>query len=115
MANPAATSVMTTIHTIRLRGFWEVTPQPEGRTRHTRRFGKPRTLDANESLWLVSSTTHAVAVTLNGHPIGNASAYQPLAIDLTVNLQPRNEIAIDTQTDGELTDITLEIRQHAGT
>ena len=84
---------MLPIHTIRLRGFWDVTPLPNGRTQHRRRFGKPRTLDANESLWLVCPhELSAAMVLLNGEPVGTSSQLEPLAVDLTARLQPRNEV-----------------------
>ena len=103
---------MSTIHTIRLRGFWDVTPLPSGFTQHRRRFGKPRTLDANESLWLVCPhVLEAATVTLNGEPVSTSSQLEPLAVDLTANLQPRNEVIIEMAGDGELSDVVLEIRR----
>ena len=103
---------MSTIHTIRLRGFWDVTPLPNGRTQHRRRFGKPRTLDATESLWLVCPhPLDSATVFLNGEPVGTSTQLEPLAVDLTAKLQPRNEVAIEFNGDSELNDVVLEIRQ----
>ena len=104
--------MMSTTHTIRLRGFWDVTPLPDGRTQHRRRFGKPRTLDATESLWLVCPhKLGAVSVLLNGEPVGASSQLEPLAVNLTASLQPRNEVVIEVTGEGELSDVVLEIRQ----
>ncbi len=103
---------MLTLHTIRLRGFWDVATLPSGRTQHRRRFGKPRTLDANESLWLVCpQVLSAAMVLLNGEPVGTSSQLEPLAVDLTAHLQPRNEVVIEVTGEGELQDVVLEIRQ----
>jgi redox-sensitive bicupin YhaK (pirin superfamily) len=41
-----------TPHRIRLRGFWTVTPLPDGRVRHARRFGRPTRIDAGDGIWL---------------------------------------------------------------
>jgi hypothetical protein len=90
-------------HRIRLRGFWEATPRADGRTRHVRRFGKPRTLDPGESAWLVGDTGPA-AVFLNGEPVGQSVG--PFAFEVTSRLQTRNELAIE----GELGEVALEIR-----
>jgi hypothetical protein len=76
------------VHTIRLGEPWERTPLPDGHVRHRRCFGRPRTLDANERLWLVCD--RAMTVTVNGTEFGRAERF-----DITGVLQPRNEVAID--------------------
>ena len=103
---------MSTIHTIRLHGFWDVTPLPNGRTQHRRRFGKPRTLDTNESLCLVCPhMLESATVILNGESVSTSSQLEPLAVNLTANLQPRNEVILEMAGDGELSDVVLEIRR----
>ena len=91
-------------HRIRLRGFWEATPLADGRTRHVRRFGKPRTLDPGETAWVVGDAGPAT-VFLNGEEIGYADV-GPFAFEVTSRLQTRNELAIE----GELGEVALEIR-----
>jgi hypothetical protein len=91
-------------HRIRLRVFWEATPLADGRTRHVRRFGKPRTLDPGETAWVAGDTGPAV-VFLNGEEIGRADA-GPFAFEVTARLQERNELAIE----GALGEVALEIR-----
>ena len=81
------------VHRIRLRGFWEATPLADGRTRHVRRFGKPRTLDPGETAWVVGDAGPA-AVFLNGEEVGRVEA-GPFAFEVTERLQPRNELAIE--------------------
>lgn len=95
---------MMAAHRIRLRGFWEATPLADGRTRHVRRFGKPRTLDPGETAWVVGDTGPAT-VFLNGEEIGRVEA-GPFAFEVTARLQTRNELAID----GALGEVALEIR-----
>lgn len=94
---------MTVVHRIRLRGFWEVTPLPDGRVRHVRRFGRPRTLDTDESLWVVCD---AATVTVNGHSVEPRDG----AFNVTELLQPRNDLAIETDKEREL-EVVLEIRK----
>ena len=93
---------MTVVHQIRLRGFWDVTPLPDGRERHVRRFGRPRMLDPDETLWVVCD---AAAVSVNGHAVEPRDG----AFNVTELLQPRNELAIET--DREL-EVVLEIRKN---
>jgi uncharacterized protein (DUF2249 family) len=94
------------VHRIRLRGFWEATPLADGRTRHVRRFGKPRTLDPGETAWVVGDANPGpVVVFLNGEEIGRAEA-GPFAFEVTARLQARNELAIE----GALGEVALEVR-----
>ncbi len=104
---------MTPAHRIRLRGSWEVTPLEGGRTRHLRRFGRPRTIDPGETVWLVGeSVPGAVVVLLNGGRIGEAQAGQPFAFDATSRLNPRNELVIEVSApaDAPLGEVAVEIR-----
>jgi hypothetical protein len=96
-------------HRIRLRGFWETTPLDGGRTRHVRRFGRPRTLDAGETAWVACDAVPGPAVVyLNGELIGLAET-GPFAFEVTLRLGQRNELAVET-TDGPLGEVALEIR-----
>jgi hypothetical protein len=100
---------MSSLHRIRLRGPWEATPLGGGRTRHLRRFGRPRTLDPGETAWVVcEAVTGPAEVSVNGGPVGRAEA-GPFAFDVTSRLDPRNELVIET-TDGPLGEVALEIR-----
>jgi hypothetical protein len=98
-------------HRIRLRGAWEAAPLGGGRVRHARRFGRPRTQDARETVWLVcESVPGAAVVSLNGARIGEAAAGQGFALDVTGRLDARNEIMIDVLSDAALGEVVIEIR-----
>jgi hypothetical protein len=85
-----------------------VTPLGDGRTRHARRFGQPRTLDPGESVWVIGTTTPGpAAVALNGAPLGTAEG--PIAFDVTSRLMPRNELVIES-AEGAPDEVALEIR-----
>ncbi|MGL6076616.1 MAG: hypothetical protein ACRC8S_20875 [Fimbriiglobus sp.] len=88
---------------MRLRGFWVATEQPDGRTQFARSFGRPRTLDANERLWVVFDVTGDVSV--NGVPLGTGQEF-----DLTAHLLPRNRLEITLEA-ASLDQATLEVRQ----
>jgi len=90
------------VHTIRLGEPWERTTLADGRVRHRRRFGRPRTLDANERLWLVGEQPMTAAV--NGMTLGTAERF-----DLTALLQPRNELVIDMPSPEPLGGVVLEV------
>lgn len=94
---------MTVVHQIPLRGFWETTALPDGHVRHVRRFGRPRTLDPDETLWVVCD---AARVDVNGHSIEAHDG----AFNATALLQPRNELAIENAREGA-PDVVLEIRK----
>lgn len=87
------------LHTIRLGEPWERTDLGDGRTRHRRRFGRPRTLDATERLWLACDRPVSAAV--NGVQLGVGERF-----DITEHLQPRNELLIEV---GELGAVLLEV------
>ena len=44
-----------TPHRIRLAGFWVASPTADGRVEHVRSFGKPRTVEASETVWVVTT------------------------------------------------------------
>jgi hypothetical protein len=98
-------------HRIRLGPPWEVTSAAD-RTRHARKFGRPRTLDQGERVWLICATVSAPAeVFLNGLPIGTvAEAGSSFATDITELLQPRNEVIFELAGDDSVEDVALEIR-----
>ena len=91
-------------HRIRLGPPWAVTRE-EGRTRHARKFGRPRTLDADEQVWLVCGSLPAGSkVTVNG------TSVVPDAANITSLLLPRNEVVIVSPAPDSLGEIALEIR-----
>lgn len=103
-------------HRIRLRDGWE-TAFAEGVTRHSRKFGRPRTLDANERVWLVCEETPANAeLRLNGHSIGRMEAVRgSFAIDITELLLPRNKLDICFPGEASLGPVFIEIRTETET
>ncbi|MCI0705753.1 MAG: hypothetical protein L0241_32225 [Planctomycetia bacterium] len=97
-------------HRINLGPPWEVTPVAGG-VKHARKFGWPRTLDANERLWLVCEQVPGAAeVSLNDSPLGKISAAGPFAAEITVLLQPRNEVVFSVTSDEPLGAVSLEVR-----
>jgi hypothetical protein len=88
-----------TPHRIRLHSFWVTTAGC-----HARRFGRPRTLDAGETAWLVGVGVGTVS--LNGEPLGEAAG--PFAFEVTAKLLPRNELALAGPAQPE--DVALELR-----
>ena len=96
-------------HVIRLRGFWTAAEAEGGRVRHARPFGRPRTLDAGETVWLVGSGGPG-RVFVNGQPVGAMDA-GPFAFEITSSLQVRNTVEIEVPAGEPLGDVTLEIRQ----
>ena len=97
-------------HIIRLRGHWE-SASDGARTSHTRKFGRPRTLDAGERVWLVCSTLPAAAVaSVNGLVAGETIESGPFAADITDLLRIRNEVRLAVTPDASFGDVSLEIR-----
>lgn len=88
-----------TPHRIRLHGFWD-----SKAGRHARRFGRPRTLDAGETAWLVGVGSGTVL--LNGEPLGEAAG--AFAFEVTARLLPRNEVAFEGPA--QPADVALELR-----
>lgn len=89
-----------------LRPPWDVDTLPDGRTRFRRRFGRPRTLDTHETVWLVGETPGGTEVRLNGEPLGVSDGR--FAFDVTRLLAVRNEVHI-TAT-GQLGPVAIEVR-----
>jgi hypothetical protein len=98
------------MHTIRLGPPWQVTATESG-TRHARKFGRPRTLDTNEQLWLVCEHIPGAAeIRVNETVVGAIETPGPFAAEITSLLQPRNEVVLITTSDSALGAIVLEIR-----
>ena len=98
---------MSDPHRMTLRPPWEAAPLPDGRTRHRRRFGRPRTLSEGETVWLVGEGMPAVVeVWLNGERLGEGEV--SFAFEVTAKLLPRNEVWIDAT--GEIGPVEVEVR-----
>jgi hypothetical protein len=98
------------MHTIRLGPPWQVAATADG-TRHARKFGRPRTLDADERLWLVCEhVPGSAAIRVNGTAVGTVDAPGPFAADITSLLHPRNEVTLVVASDSPLGAIALEVR-----
>jgi uncharacterized protein (DUF2249 family) len=98
------------MHKIRLGPPWQRSVTAHG-TRHARKFGSPRTLDANEQLWLVCDHIPAAAIVrLNGETVATLQSPGPIALDITPRQQPRNEVVIEVQSDAPLGEVRLEVR-----
>ena len=94
------------MHSIRLGPPWQITG-----TRHARKFGRPRSLDAHEQVWLVCEHVPGPSeVRVNGNVVGTSDAPGPFAADITSHLQPRNEVVFAVASDGALGSVALEIR-----
>jgi hypothetical protein len=99
-----------TTHTIRLGPPWEVVAEA-GRTRHTRNFGQPRTLDPGERVWLVCESIPGPAeVAVNGTIVGTTEAPGAFAIEITGRLRPRNKLVVAVASGEPLGAVALEIR-----
>lgn len=107
---PLTTRHSSLTHSIRLGPPWQITTTAEG-TRYTRKFGRPRTLDANERLWLVCECVPGKAeVHVNGAVVGTVDSAGPFAADMTPLLQQRNEAAFVVDSDAPLGLVVLEVR-----
>ena len=96
------------VHRIRLGPPWQVTTLEDGRSRHARRFGRPRTIDSTESVWLVvESLLVGCEVFLNEVPF---DITDPFEVEITRLLNPRNEVAIHMLVGALLGAVALEIR-----
>ena len=93
-------------HRMTLRPPWVEEPLPDGRTRHRRRFGRPRTLGAGETVWLAGEASIGAEVRLNGEPLGVSDGR--FAFDVTQLLGVRNELVIDAT--GPLGPVAVEVR-----
>lgn len=94
------------IHRIRLRGFWESTPLPDGRTRHVRHFGRPRLPDGRETVWIVRAGADPVTIHLNGAILTEDGT----AVEVTALLQSRNTLTLDVARTELGEQVCLEIR-----
>lgn len=95
-------------HVIRLRGFWTAEPLPDGRTRHTRRFGRPGHLSAGETVYVTADLPAGARVTVNGVVVGETVASGPAAFQVSGELLARNELAVEAA--GDFGEAGLEIR-----
>jgi hypothetical protein len=97
-------------HIIRLRGAWECTSSADVE-RHTRNFGRPRTLDPGERVWLVcQNMPGSTEVILNGKPIGANREKGIFQIDITDHLQTRNQVIFSVGSKEPLGEVYLEMR-----
>ena len=100
----------SSFHRIRLGPPWQVAAT-DGGNRHTRKFGRPRTLDANERLWLVCEhVPGAGEVRVNGTLLASPGAPGPFAADITSLLLPRNEVVFTAASNEALGAVALEVR-----
>lgn len=97
---------MSEPHRMTLRPPWDEEPLPDSRTLYRRRFGRPRTLPANETVWLVGEAPNGAEVRLNGEALGESDGR--FAFDVTSRLDARNEVTI-TAT-GPLGPVAVEVR-----
>jgi hypothetical protein len=98
-------------HTIRLRGFWTAAEVGPGVVRHARRFGRPRTLDPGEAVWLVGDAAPGDGtVSLNGKVVGDLVAGRPFAVKVTGALGVRNEVWLEVRGGGAVEEVVMEIR-----
>lgn len=110
-SRPSGSRDVLTTHAIRLGPPWQAAAN-DGGVQHVRKFGRPRSLDAAERVWLVCEHVPGPAeVRVNGTVVGSPEASGPFATDITSLLQPRNEVAFVVASDGPLGAVALEIRR----
>lgn len=90
------------VHVIHLRGGWETTPLLDGRYRHRRRFGRPRTLDPDEVVHLAGVPEE---FSLNGEVLAATA-------DIACRLLPRNELELIDGSPTPPNGVRLEISRH---
>lgn len=93
-------------HHIRLRGFWKASELPDGRTRHTRHFGEPRT-SPGEKVWVIGEVVGTARVFVNGQLLGESA--EKFAFEVTGQLSPRNELSIES-AGKSIGEVGIEIR-----
>lgn len=98
---------MTKPHRMTLRPPWQTEYLADGRVRHTRRFGRPRTLAAGETVWLVGEVPAGAEVRLNSELLGVAGDGE-FAFEVTALLHERNQVTV-TAT-GEIGPVAVEVR-----
>jgi hypothetical protein len=97
-------------HIIRLRGAWE-TKSSADFVRHSRNFGRPRTLETHERVWLVcQSMPGPTEVFLNGQLIGEKREKGPFEVEITDLLLPRNQIIFSAASSEPFGEVSIEIR-----
>jgi hypothetical protein len=107
---PPPHSSLLTPHRIRLGPPWQAAATDSG-TRHARKFGRPRTLDASEQLWLVCERVPGAAeVSVNGTPVGGVESAGAFAANITSLLRPRNEVVFAVASAEALGEVALEVR-----
>ena len=101
------------MHVIHLRGFWDTTVT-DTQTTHSRKFGRPRTLDAGERVWLIcTEVPGAGEVTVNGEMVGRTGEAGPFAVDITPKLRERNRVELRVESSAPIGEVVLEIRAEA--
>lgn len=96
-------------HHIRLGPPWTATATGEGIT-FSRKFGRPRTLDPGETVWLViAASPAAFTVHLNGEILGQSIRDEPFEAEIAGRLLPRNELILDGARDA-LPEVGLRIQ-----
>jgi hypothetical protein len=97
-------------HVIHLRSAWDITSSAQA-IRHSRNFGRPRTLEAHERVWLVCQSVPGPSeISLNGNVIGETHEKGPFAVEITNHLQPRNRIQFSVTSADPLGEVSIEIR-----
>ena len=91
-------------------------PGFSGSVRFSRRFGMPRSHDADEHYWLVfDATADFIEVMLNKFPLGEFAGRGPFAVEVTGSLLEHNLLEVTVQTtrdrDGLTGETALEIRR----
>ena len=83
-----------------------------GKVRYRRRFNRPTGLDPHERVWLVVEGVDAFgAASLNGSQLGEVRGYAlPASFDITGQLLPSNELAIDVELPAETSGVASPLR-----
>lgn len=97
---------MSAVHRIRLRAPWAAEPLADGRTRFTRRFGRPTNLGPAAVRLVVEGRTAPAEVWLNGERLGEVDADG--AFDVSGRLAERNRVEV--WTTGSVGEVALEVR-----
>src|SRR5262245_45327039 len=97
-------------HSIRLKDHWSVETE-SGRVLYSRRFGAPRIRDG-ERVWLTGTSTSGGTLALNGTVIASLTANSHFEVEVTAQLQPRNDVRIEmvAPSDGAFEGLVIEIR-----
>jgi hypothetical protein len=99
-------------HIIRLRGAWETITSTDV-FRHSRNFGRPRTLEVHERVWLVcQNVPGSTEVILNGWVIGERREEGGFEVEITNLLQHRNQIVFSSTSNNPLGEVSIEIREN---